>query len=311
MSFRARVAAGVVLILAAAGGPAAVAAADPAGGPPRSPVLIVPASSVPGIIAARHPVILSVQSAKETGASGFLRGAVAVDEDAWTADSSSEADLGNLGQWGRLIGGLGISGRVPVLVYDDGELKFASRIRFLLARSGVRQALLVNGGWPALQRLAARGKLATQPSPSVPRPRRFAAHVTSRPIPVVFRRDVAADLHHRGVILLDVRSPAEYRGAKLIPPVTRGGHIPGAVSLPETLLFTAGTPGTLMGRPGLARLFTAHGLTSRDRIVVYCQDGARSSLVAAALSQSGYPSVSLYYLSYVNWQADPRLPVQK
>jgi thiosulfate/3-mercaptopyruvate sulfurtransferase len=113
------------------------------------------------------------------------------------------------------------------------------------------------------------------------------------------------------VLLVDVRTPAEYHGTDLLPPVTRGGHIPGAINLPAMDLFRPGKPGALMGRRGLRRVFAAHGIVPGDRIVVYCQDGARSSLVATALHQSGYPSVSLYYLSYANWQADPGLPVTR
>jgi hypothetical protein len=33
-------------------------------------------------------------------------------------------------------------------------------------------------------------------------------------------------------------------------------------------------------------------------------DGAKSSLAAGALIDAGYTNVSLYYLSYLDWQSD-------
>lgn len=309
--FLAAAAVAVLSLAAGCGSGAADSTAASAKLAAHGPTLIVPAAGVPSVIAANHPVILSAQSVKETGPSGFVKGAITVDEDEWDADSNSQAKLDDLTTWRKLIGGLGIGNRTTVLVYDDGELKFASRVRFLLYHYGVKRAMLVNGGWPALQQLVTAGKLTTQPSSSNPRARSFAVHVTNQPIPMVSRSDVVADLHRKGVLLVDVRSAAEYDGTDLVSPVTRGGHIPGAINLPETDLFVPGRPNVLMGRSGLVKVFSAHGVRAGDRIVVYCQDGARSSLVASALKQSGYPSVSLYYLSYVNWQSDPDLPVAK
>jgi thiosulfate/3-mercaptopyruvate sulfurtransferase len=196
-----------------------------------------------------------------------------------------------------------------VMVYDDGELIFASRIRFLLYHYGVHRTLLVNGGWPALRTLVATGKLSQQPSSSTPGNSTFAVKVTNRPIPMASRNEVAANLHHHGVLLVDVRTPAEYDGAHLLPPVTRGGHIPGAINLPTADLFVPAEPNVLMDRTAPTCGLPRHWLLPSDRIIIYCHDGARSSLVATALKQSGYPSVGLYYLSYTDWQLDPDLPV--
>jgi thiosulfate/3-mercaptopyruvate sulfurtransferase len=270
---------------------------------------IIAASAVSGVLTSEHPLVLSAQSIKEVGPSGFIRGSVSVNEDLWTTESNSQAKLDNLPMWSRLIAGLGINSTKTVVVYDDGELIFASRIRFLLYHFGVHKTLLVNGGWPALRHLVVAGKLSEQATSSTPVNSSFTVKVTNQPIPMIGRSEVAATLHHPGVLLVDVRTPAEYDGTQLLPPVTRGGHIPGAINLPTADLFVPGNPSMLMGRTGLLGVFHAHGLLPGDRIIVYCHDGARSSLVATALKQSGYPSVGLYYLSYADWQLDPGLPV--
>jgi 3-mercaptopyruvate sulfurtransferase SseA len=60
----------------------------------------------------------------------------------------------------------------------------------------------------------------------------------------------------------------------------------------------------------LFEIFFAFDLRRPDRIIVYCQDGAKSSLAATALIDAGYTDVSLYYLSYLDWQDNPSNPVE-
>ncbi len=61
----------------------------------------------------------------------------------------------------------------------------------------------------------------------------------------------------------------------------------------------------------LMNLFASAGLFPDQRIIVYCQDGAKSSLAGLALLNAGFRNFELYYLSYRNWQEDPNLPVEK
>ena len=254
-------------------------------------------------------MVLAAVTSLETGPVGFVRGAIQVNVDRWSAASRSQSQLDDLGQWAALIGGLGITNRSTVVVYDDGELKYASRIRYLLAHYGVPRTLMVEGGWPALQALMPDDAITVQSQASPPVRRTFRAQVKNPPIPLVTRATVVRSLHRPGVLLVDVRTPAEYDGTDLVPPITRGGHIPGAINLPDGELFVNGSSGTLLDRAALISLFEDHGVVPGKRIIVYCHDGAKSSLVASVLTQVGYPSVGLYYLSYVNWQEDPQLPV--
>jgi thiosulfate/3-mercaptopyruvate sulfurtransferase len=283
----------------------------PGAAAPVPPSLIVDAADLPAILAQFRPVVLAAKSKLGARSVGYLRGAVLVDEDQWTAASRRQQQLNDLTAWGRRIGALGIEGNRMVIVYDDGELKFASRVRYLLAHLGVSRAVLVNGGWPALAKLVARGVLQRQSAPASPVPQSFPARVTQPPIPVATRADVIRAINQHTATILDVRSPQEYAGTRLLPPVTRGGHVPGAVNLPLPELFVAGRDNRLMGPSDLAKVFRFHGIDLGRPIIVYCQDGARSSLAALALLEAGYPSVSLYYLSYLDWQSDPMLPIAK
>ena len=57
-------------------------------------------------------------------------------------------------------------------------------------------------------------------------------------------------------------------------------------------------------------LFLGAGLSPEDSLIVYCHDGAKSSLAATLLVQAGYSRVGLYYLSYRDWSQNLGLPVE-
>ena len=169
-------------------------------------------------------VLLAAKSKAEIEPLGYVDRAVLVDEDAWANFSFSADNLVNYLAWSVMIGQLG-ERNTRALVYDDGELKFAS-LRFLLAHFGVTDANLINGGFAAMQPLIASGALKLRSHPSVPIPRTFTAHKVQNPIPIVFRHDVAAAALSKPPTakLVDVRTPGEFDGTILIPPDTRGGH---------------------------------------------------------------------------------------
>ena len=284
------IAAAAVVVL---GAPPAGAAAPPA---------IVSADELPLLIENQNPIILSTQSQmKEKGDEpGYLKGAFAVNEDEWTTDSRHQAQLDNLGQWSGLIGRLGIGSRQRfVIVYDNGALKFGSRIRFLLHHYGVDRAVLVNGGWPAIEKLIAAGKLEGQPHRSVPLFQPYGAVVVEPPIPVATLANVLAAYRDPAYQIVDVRTPGEYTGSDNNPPVSTPGHIPGAINAPvEDLLDKAGN---VPPNPELRAAFLKYGVDPKKRLIFYCYDGARSSLAATMAVRVGFPAVNLYYLSFLDW----------
>jgi len=269
---------------------------------------LIEPSSLPALLRRRDVILLSAQSTLEIANPGFVNDAIPVDVDAITDFGQMPGAFTDLAGWAQLFGDLGITTENTVIIYDDGELKFASRVRFLLDYFGVRRAFLVNGGFKALQPLIASGKLiVTTPGPITPAT--FAVAVQDSPIHLVDQQYILSVLGDPSVTLLDARTPAEFAGCLLLPGITRGGHIPGARNLPvENLLIPQldNPDFSVLDAPAkLYSIFRTFELRRHDRIVVYCQDGAKSSLVAMSLIEAGYTSVSLYYLSYLDWQDNP------
>jgi thiosulfate/3-mercaptopyruvate sulfurtransferase len=279
----------------------------------QSSEFVLAADKLPRALTRSDVVLLSAQSAIEISNPGFVNNAVPVDVDAITSFGQQPGAFTDYSGWAQIFGSLGISAASTVIVYDDGEMKFASRVRFLVHYFGARRTYIVNGGYNALLPLIADGQL-TETQPGTPASAIFDVTIHDSPIHLVQQEDVAAVLGDPQVTLLDVRTQAEYDGCLLLPGITRGGHIPGARNLPvEQLLEPQSSDSQfsfLQSPPSLFGIFFAFDLLRPQRIIVYCQDGAKSSLAATALIDAGYIDVSLYYLSYLDWQDNPSNPVE-
>ena len=80
--------------------------------------------------------------------------------------------------------------------------------------------------------------------------------------------------------MVDVRSPEEYSGEILAPPglpetCQRGGHVPGARSIPWGL--ACNEDGTFKSREELADLYSSRGISGDRPVIAYCRIGERSS----------------------------------
>jgi thiosulfate/3-mercaptopyruvate sulfurtransferase len=117
-----------------------------------------------------------------------------------------------------------------------------------------------------------------------------------------------------GKLVLDVRSQLEYSGERFWPSgategAGRSGHVPGAVSVPIDLLRTDG--GAWKGPGELQRVFDAAGVTKDKTVITYCTIGNRASQAWFALKYLlGYPSVQVYYGSWVDWGKAPDTPIE-
>lgn len=97
-------------------------------------------------------------------------------------------------------------------------------------------------------------------------------------------------LGEEGLVLLDVRSPAEYAGHRGAGCDPRQGHIPGAVNLDvnELLELRADELRARVGAPAGAE------------VIAYCHSGTRSAHAVVALRAAGYAARN-YAGSWHEW----------
>jgi thiosulfate/3-mercaptopyruvate sulfurtransferase len=116
--------------------------------------------------------------------------------------------------------------------------------------------------------------------------------------------------------LVDVRSPDEFSGKKTHMPeypqegVLRGGHIPGARSVPWAK--AANPDGSFKSADDLRTIYEKEqGLKSSDDIIAYCRIGERSSHTWFVLTYLlGYDQVRNYDGSWTEWGNSVRVPIE-
>lgn len=201
-----------------------------------------------------------------------------------------------------ILSGIGLRSDLHVLAYDGEGNGRASRLLWTLDALGHFDYSLIDGGLEGW--VADGGEVWAGES----RPERSEYHATlANPDVVSDRTWILGHLEDPGTLLLDARSPAEFRGEDVR--AARGGHIPGAVNVEWTTLQNPGRQRRLLPAESLRALLKQAGVTPDRKVVAYCQTHHRSALVFFALRYLGYPDVSGYPGSWSDWGNNPDAPV--
>src|SRR5213595_2754480 len=176
----------------------------------------------------------------------------------------------------KLIGAAGVSPKDTVILYGDNNNWFAAYGFWLFKIYGHKDVRLMNGG--RVKWLNEKDKpLTTEITPVTPTSYRVSeSHLGLRAmLPQVFEAQKA------NWNLVDVRSPDEFTGKVIAPPgmtetAQRGGHIPGAKSIPWSTAVAA--DGTFKSPDELHSIYIAQkGVDPRKDTIAYCRIGERSS----------------------------------
>lgn len=244
--------------------------------------------------------------------SGHIPGAVQID---WTIDLNHQLRRDYLDQNGfeALMSRNGISPDMTVVFYGDKSNWWACYALWVFQLFGHGKARVMDGGrlkWEL------EGRELTRTVPAYPHTSYKAAprdDATER----AFREEVLTHVEAQRP-LVDVRSPQEFTGELLHMPgspqegALRGGHIPGAKSVPWS---RAANPedGTFLDAAGLRAIYEdEQGLNENDDIISYCRIGERSSHTWFALKYLlGYGQVRNYDGSWTEWGNLVNVPIER
>lgn len=244
---------------------------------------------------------------------GHIPGAVKLD---WHTElqQAEMRDFIDAGEFGRLAESKGISNDDTVIFYGDKSNWWAAYAFWFFKYNGHADARLMNGG---RQKWIAEGReLSTEPvskaSGSYEVPYRDASIRAFAPDVLQHLFKVQAD---EGA-LVDVRSFEEFTGEKLHMPdypnegALRGGHIPGAVSVPWA--SAVNEDGTFKPAAALGELYALKGVTADRDVIAYCRIAERSSHTWFVLKYLlGFPRVRNYDGSWTEWGNMVGVPVEQ
>ena len=212
----------------------------------------------------------------------------------------------------RRLGELGVSPESTVVLYGD-PVQYGTYALWVMAMAGLRDVRLLDGG---RMRWAAEGRTLTTEVPSfetVAHPR-GDADTSSR----LGRDEVRDRLGDPDQIMLDVRSPEEYRGERVSPPggfdhgAERTGRIPGAVHLFYRDLLNEDD--TFISIDQLREKFADTGVESGsdNEVVTYCRLSHRATLAWFAMTHLlGIEGVKVYDGSWTEWGSIVGFPVER
>lgn len=209
---------------------------------------------------------------------------------------------------------LGITPDMTVVLYGDRNNWWACFSFWILKLFGHNDVRLMDGGrmlWEQQNRPVTRETKSY--SASHPYPVRPRDDKTIRAL-----RDVVMDHVEQKGKLIDVRSPDEFSGKKLHMDgypnegALRGGHIPGARSVPWSRAVVPET-GEFKTSTELKAIYEGEaGLKSSDEVIAYCRIGERSSHTWFVLTYLlGYSRVKNYDGSWTEWGNLVGAPIEK
>ena len=244
--------------------------------------------------------------------SGHIPGAVEVD---WTRDLNDPVRRDYLGREGfeALMRRIGATRDTTVIFYGDKNNWWASYAFWVFQLFGHDKAKIMDGGrikW------VNEGREVSKEVPSYPASDYTAPERDDKRIRA-YRDDVLQHVQGQRR-LIDVRSPAEYTGERLHMPeypnegALRGGHIPGAASVPWAKAVNP-DDGTFKKADELRALYENEGkVKPDDDVIVYCRIGERSSHTWFVLTHLlGYKQVRNYDGSWTEWGNLVGVPIER
>ncbi|MBV8550449.1 MAG: sulfurtransferase [Acidobacteriaceae bacterium] len=209
-----------------------------------------------------------------------------------------------------LLSKSGVKPETTIVLYGDNNNWFAAWAFWQLKVYGHKDVRFLNGG---RKKWLAESLELTDEVPSYP-PTQYKAQEPDLSIRA-FLPQVQEATKVRAASLVDVRSPQEFTGEILAPaglPETcqRGGHIPGARSIPWGK--ACNDDGTFKSFDELKAVYASEGVDGSKPAIAYCRIGERSSHTWFVLKYLlGLQDVRNYDGSWTEWGNLVGAPVER
>ena len=244
---------------------------------------------------------------------GHIPGAINVGDIGTVLRDPNREDFIDLAEINSIFNKAGLDTNKEIIVYGSRGNPYAYFGLFTINYFGGKQAKVFHDGIDGW----ADAGLLIEKTPST------LASINVRLIPqenlVVTNEQMRSLYNNQSVQVVDARTFNEFKGNDVR--AIRGGHIPGAVSIPYEQNWKDPATGSKLAKKEV-KTNVGMSLKSKDELnalyskldpnketVVYCQSGVRAAETATVLQNLGYKNVKIYDSSWLGWASHLASPV--
>ena len=244
---------------------------------------------------------------------GHIPGAINVGDIGTALRDPNREDFIDLAEINSIFNKVGLDINKEIIVYGSRGNPYAYFGLFTINYFGGKHAKVFHDGIDGW----ADAGLLIEKTPST------LASINMRLIPqenlVVTNEQMRSLYNNQSVQVVDARTFNEFKGNDVR--AIRGGHIPGAVSIPYEQNWKDPATGSKLAKKEV-KTNVGMSLKSKDELkalyskldpnketVVYCQSGVRAAETATVLQNLGYKNVKIYDSSWLGWASHLASPV--
>ena len=244
---------------------------------------------------------------------GHIPGAINVGDIGTVLRDPNREDFIDLAEINSIFNKAGLDTNKEIIVYGSRGNPYAYFGLFTINYFGGKQAKVFHDGIDGW----ADAGLLIEKTPST------LASINVILIPqenlVVTNEQMRSLYNNQSVQVVDARTFNEFKGNDVR--AIRGGHIPGAVSIPYEQNWKDPATGSKLAKKEV-KTNVGMSLKSKDELnalyskldpnketVVYCQSGVRAAETATVLQNLGYKNVKIYDSSWLGWASHLASPV--
>lgn len=214
-------------------------------------------------------------------------------------------------EFARRCAAAGIGNDTTVVFYGEG-VQFGVYAWWTFRYCGHPKVRVLDG---ARYRWAVEGRPLVTEDPPAPTPAEYRP-VKRKEAMRVHREKVLRALGREGLVILDARSPEEYRGERVGGPggpdvgAVRYGRIPGAKHLYFEDLLDANK--AFRPEAEIRALVESRGATPENDVITYCRMSHRATVLYFVLTELlGYRKVRVYDGSWTEWGNLVGVPIER
>lgn len=228
-----------------------------------------------------------------------LKGSIYVDHSALYRGGDYAGVLNPTFKIKKYLGEAGVSNTKTLVIYDDGDNKYATRLYWIFKYLGVENVKLLHKDMDEWR----KARLPLTSAATDAKPTTFDAKENKSII--VNTVMVKSKLDDPNTVIIDARPADEYNGKAKDSP----GHIKSAVNVNWEDLTDS--KGAIKPIAELKSIFQKAGVTPNKTIYLYCETSVRAGMLFYVLtSELGYKNVAIYDGALTVWAKSPANPIE-